>query len=403
MFLELAGDPKQLSAWMVQTKGSVWGEAMNPHLLPAKTKMVQEIIASTTQVVVQQEHDPTCCSFFDAIIANPPVLGHIHVAEALSIPLHIMFPQPWIYSTREFPHPMSGLSYDNNKNNGNHTNGMANKASYKVFEQLAWSSLGRYINRWRVRDLALPPLHAIESGTTNFAAAAKVPFSAMWSPTLIPKPDDWPEQCRVVGAFMNHKDASTTATTSVEVNDQLAATAEWIQRGPQPIFIGFGSMVIKDPRSLEAILQQASEQTGTRIIVQSGWTKLNMEHANRDLVHTVGSCPHDWLFPQSAAVIHHGGAGTTAAGLRYGKPTLICPFFADQFMWGHFVEKAGVGPKACRVNALTVEILSQSLQQLQSNTLQDNARQMTIKILAEDGIGGGMQHFLEAFTREAMW
>ena len=95
-----------------------------------------------------------------------------------------------------------------------------------------------------------------------------------------------------------------------------------------------------------------------------------------------------------AAVIHHGGAGTTAAGLRYGKPTFICPFFGDQFMWGAMIHRSGVGPEPCPVQKLTVEILSQKLAELQSKKYKDAASVLSSKMLKEDGIQGGLDHFL---------
>jgi sterol 3beta-glucosyltransferase len=103
----------------------------------------------------------------------------------------------------------------------------------------------------------------------------------------------------------------------------------------KPIFIGFGSMVIKDTNQLSSMIMEAARKTGVRVVVQSNWAKL--ETNKEPLCYDIGGCPHDWLLPKCCAVIHHGGAGTTAAGLKFGLPTFVCPFFADQFMWVRFI------------------------------------------------------------------
>jgi sterol 3beta-glucosyltransferase len=127
-----------------------------------------------------------------------------------------------------------------------------------------------------------------------------------------------------------------------------------METGAKPIFFGFGRMVIKNPVELSDIIKKAAHIANVRVVVQSGWTKLDVQDGS-DLLRNVGPCPHDWLLPKCCAVIHHGGAGTVAAGLRFGLPTMVCPFFADLFTWGYFVERAGVGPKAISVIKLTPE------------------------------------------------
>ena len=297
-----------------------------------------------------------------------------------------MFPQPWYYGTKDFPHPMAGMEYVEGRK--------MNMQSYTAFEALFFTNFSRQINQWRHRTLKLPAIYA-GAGSTNQVVAAKLPFSAMWSPAFVPKPKDWPKQCAVVGAFFNKAGTQNFDTTPFK---DLEA---WIDEGPPPIFLGFGSMVIPNTDHLVTMIRKAAHATNLRMVVQTSWSKLEVEDGS-DLLRNIVPCPHDWLLPKCCAVIHHGGAGTTAAGLRFGKPTFICPFFADQFMWGFFVERAGVGPKAVPVTKLDANILAEKLKALASPKTQEAASKLAAAMELEDGIQGGLEHWEEHLMKENM-
>ena len=402
-FYPLGGDPKQLSGWMVATGGTILGEAMNLNLLPAKAKMVKEIIRSCWPACTAPDPDADDARSFhaDAIIANPPPFGHIHVAEALGVPLHIMFPQPWYYGTRHFPHPMAGLSYRS-------LGADRSIRSYFVFEQLGWNAFGEFINQWRRRTLGL---REIRSGTFGGALVTRscTPFSAMWSPSFVPRPDDWPPQAQVVGSFFStaapSRVAPAPAPPAAEVPQppgEPGPLSAWLASGEPPIFVGFGSMVIPDPQHLAKIIAEAAAATGRRVLVQSNWTKIAVGELQKQLCFDVGPCPHDWLLPQVAAVVHHGGAGTTAAGLRFGLPTLVCPFFGDQFMWGEMVNRAGLGPEPMPHGKLTADKLAAKFRQLCDAETRARCAQVAAQMAREDGVVAGAEHFLSSLPRHNM-
>ena len=149
---------------------------------------------------------------------------------------------------------------------------------------------------------------------------------------MIAKPSDW-QNTFVTGYWF--LDAAPDWAPS-------PALENFLQAGSPPVYIGFGSMGNRNPEETADLVLQALDKTGQRAILSAGWSGMRTEKlpSNAFLVNSV---PHAWLFPQVAAVIHHGGAGTTAAGLWAGVPTVIIPFFGDQGFWGQRVAVLGVG------------------------------------------------------------
>ena len=334
--------------WTVQSGGRISGEVRSavsdPSLLKKRDAMLREICASCWGAVsgpdplspyfelfgAGGEGQQTTNFVADAVIANPPCMGHINVCEALGIPLHIMFPQPWYYGTKEYPHPFSGLSYHVPTSI---TREKTNFASYSLFEVAIQASLGRFINRWRVTTLKLPFI-PWNHNFANSIVHCKVPFSAMWSPSFVPKPVDWPKQCQVVGTFTQFTGKASASQNKVtlpaEEAAKLADLIQWIENGDAPIFIGFGSMVIKNTEKLQKMIMDAAKALGTRIVVQSSWSKLDVmsgfEEGVEQLCHNVGPVSHDWLLPQCCAVIHHGKCSKVEAAWK-----CICDCYMDTF------------------------------------------------------------------------
>ena len=173
--------------------------------------------------------------------------------------------------------------------------------------------------------------------------------------------------------------------------------SSFLEAGEPPVYIGFGSIVIDDPDRFTALIFEAVEKAGVRALVSKGWGDLGGEENVPDNIYMLENTPHDWLFPRVSAVVHHGGAGTTAIGLKCGKPTMIVPFFGDQPFWGSMVARAGAGARqAVPYKHLTVESLAEGIKQCLSPEAKANAERIAQAIAEE---GDGAKNAVESFHR----
>jgi UDP:flavonoid glycosyltransferase YjiC (YdhE family) len=168
----------------------------------------------------------------------------------------------------------------------------------------------------------------------------------------------------------------------------------FLQSGSPPVYIGFGSIVVDDPQMLAATIIDATRIAGVRALVSRGWSDLGEMMATPPNVFMLGDCPHDWLFKHVSCVVHHGGAGTTAAGIAAGKPSVVVPFFGDQPFWGDMVAQAGAGPQPIPYNLLTSANLAAAITDALAPTILENARSLSNKISAEQGSETAARSFL---------
>ncbi|VFR00533.1 unnamed protein product [Cuscuta campestris] len=288
-FYPLGGDPKVLAGYMVKNKGFL---PSGPSEIPVQRKQLKDIIYSLLPACKDPDMDTKVSFKADAIIANPPAYGHTHVAEALKIPIHIFFTMPWT-PTSEFPHPLSRVKQPSGY-----------RLSYQIVDSLIWLGIRDMINDLRKKKLKLRPITYL-SGSHGFEF--DIPHGYIWSPHLVPKPKDWGPKIDVVGfCFLD-------LASKYEPPESLVS---WLRAGQKPIYIGFGSLPVQEPEKMTKIIVEALQRTGQRGIINKGWGGLGNLAEPKDFVYLLDNCPHDWLFLQCSAVVHHGGAGTTAAGLR---------------------------------------------------------------------------------------
>ncbi|KAG9604261.1 glycosyltransferase family 1 protein, partial [Aureobasidium melanogenum] len=280
----------------------------------------------------------------DVIIANPPSFAHIHCAEKLGIPLHIMFTMPWS-PTRHFPHPLVNLRGAEAEPE------LSNYLSYKLLDWITWQGLGREINNFRSRRLGLERLDTMSA--ISMLRRTEIPHTYCWSEKLLQRPEDWPSNTSVAGFYVLPRVSDFKPSKSLMT---------FLSDGPSPIYIGFGSIVIDDPDTFTNTILEAVRISGVRAIISKGWGGIGAQRLQHSPnIFMLNDCPHDWLFPKMQCVVHHGGAGTTSAGLAAGKPTIIVPFFGDQLTWGQAVFKAGAGPRPLPWKSLTPTLLAEAI------------------------------------------
>jgi sterol 3beta-glucosyltransferase len=202
----------------------------------------------------------------------------------------------------------------------------------------------------------------------------QTPLLFAYSPNVLPRPSDWGEHVHVTGYFF----------LAEETWQPSNALSEFLAAGDPPVCVSFGSMVNRDAKRIDQIVRDGLRQTNNRGIVLSGWSGVENQ-SSMDLLY-LESAPHEWLLPRCKMVVHHGGAGTTSAGLRAGIPNIVVPFTADQPFWGNRVHAIGAGPKPILVKNLSAKKLALTIAEAELSAVRERAQFIGQRIRREDGV-----------------
>lgn len=313
----------------------------------------------------------SACRGMDLVLAGVGGLyPAIALAEKLGIPLiqayYIPFTPTTLYPSFLVP---AGLKLS----------ASLNRFSFQLARQVIWQGFRSADNQVRKDVLNIPP--APFWGPVNDQNSSRYPILYGFSPSVIPQPPDWPDNVHVTGYWFLEPDDDWTPPP---------ALLDFLQAGTPSIYVGFGSMSNRKPEETTRLVLSALAVTNQRGIILGGWGGLHTEDLP-GTVYKVDSVPFSWLFPRMAAVVHHGGAGTTAAGLRAGVPSVVVPFFADQPFWGRRVAELGVGPTPIPLRKLTIERLVKAIQTAVSDQdMRQRAADLGKKIQAEDGVASAL-------------
>jgi sterol 3beta-glucosyltransferase len=289
------------------------------------------------------------------------------VAERLSIPSVAALLQP-LHRTRRAPMIRVPARF--------RLGPLLNEATHVVAQEFAWQQVRGQINRWRRGTLNLPPAPWL--GPFNGSRSrARDPAIYGYSPTVVPKPNDWGPDLHVTGYWVLPPDPLWRPPDALQ---------RFLASGAPPVCIGFGSMTPKDAGALTAVALEALARSGQRGVLLSGWGSLGLGKLPSTAT-VVRDIPHEWLFPQMRAVVHHGGAGTTGASLRAGVPSILTPLGFDQPFWGERVTALGVGPPPIPRRSLTVERLAHAIDQaIHDAGMRERAARLGTELRAERGL-----------------
>ncbi len=305
----------------------------------------------------------------DAIILNINTSFGIDIAEALDIPPIMVALQP-LNTTSEFP-----LCSYYGPDLGKAFNRLSHAATSV---QQAYFDLPR--NKLRRELMGLEPRKAGGFFKDNDGRNLHTLYA--YSAHVSPRPRDWPKSAIVTGYWQLADNTGWTPSPQLE---------RFLEKGSEPVYIGFGSMPFGAERNTQ-ILKKAVAQWGGRAIVARGWGGINPDDLPNS-IFAFDRAPHDKLFTHVAGVVHHGGAGTTSAGLHAGRPTFIVPQSVDQPYWGRRVHELGCGPAPVRLRKLTPEILAEVLDDLTTNpAYAEHAAALAQKLNAEDGAAKAIRH-----------
>ncbi|ORM25997.1 glycosyltransferase [Williamsia sp. 1135] len=212
------------------------------------------------------------------------------------------------------------------------------RASWTVLEQILWRAT-RSAENTLGSELGLPAADAPAAtrigrqGVPEIQAYDAALFSGLTS--------EWGARRPLVGFF------NLTTQTRKRMGDGHSdhELQRWLDDGPPPLYVGFGSMAVADPDRLARVIATATEAAGLRVLLATGWGGLTFD-APGDRIHAVPAVDHDAILPQCVAAVHHGGAGSIAASLRAGLPTLVYWLGADQPLWGRQIRRSGAGLSA---------------------------------------------------------
>lgn len=358
--IALPGDPEQLAKDLVNHAGLNWARqvrVMTRHILPLAIAVLHAIkdgcedadiilhsflMTDAGHMIAAEKGIPDLSAQFFPVFTRTPSFPGVVFPD---LPLGPMY--------RRFTHDLVTLIF-------------------RVGGRMLYSHLRR----------SHPDLPQLTAWPFSARGPSNTPILYAFSSHVIPRPRDWPRTSIITGYWFSDHDPNWHPSKELE---------GFLSSDPPPLFIGFGSMGYRQGQSIVDLCAQALALIGQRAILAGDAISMDQARLPNHLLFA-RELPHAWLFPRVLAVVHHGGAGTTGAGLQAGIPNLIVPFTADQGFWGRRIAELGVGSKPIPLRRLTVDRLAEALKIIISDAeMRARAYALGEKIRQEDGVGNAIE------------
>lgn len=302
----------------------------------------------------------------DLLVVSPKGFPAVPMARLVGIPCVATTLQPNFVPRGDFPQFLFSRTITP----------WGNRASYRLFNRLTILGQNLSFGAWAKNHL--PPDSDVRlDGFHGFHPGGKrLPLLQGFSRHLVPMPDDWSETSEPITGYWFRPPANA-ASLPLDLEQFLSS-------GPTPIYIGFGSMPAAQAEFLAAQVRRAVELLGLRAVLSVGWGALQDAVSSPD-IHVIDAAPFELIFPRCAAVVHHGGAGTTHEGLRWGRPAVICPAGVDQPFWARRLEAIGVAGPALPLDKLRADRLARSIESALEPRRVARAAQIGEAVSREDG------------------
>lgn len=305
----------------------------------------------------------------DLFVYHPKALAAPRIAAQRGRPSVLASPLPGFTPTAAFPSPLVPLR----------TLGPLNALSHVLTARAASLLFRPLLRDWQLQAFghpAHPHPHPQPAGTLY-----------AYSREVVPVPPEWRTRPVRVSGYWFLDDEDWRPDRALQA---------FLHEGPAPVYVGFGSMPLSDPQGMTRAVLEALDACGCRGVLAAGWGGLGTG-ALPAHVHALAQAPHAWLFPRMAAIVHHGGAGTTAAALRAGRPSVVCPFFGDQPFWARRVAALGAGPEPLPVRSFSAGALAARLRQAARPEMLRRCEELSARIQAERGVDEAVR-FLEGIA-----